>query len=378
MSNLSSNTNSDLASNLNFDSAYSLQTQILRGEMTTQEILSFLTQLESNPLTKSTFLAILQASKDHQVTLPTYTNSLSCLDIVGTGGDSLDTFNISSISALVCATVGISVAKHGNRSATSLCGSADFMEAVGYPLDFSPQQSAQMLTKTNFAFLFAPIYNPAFRYVKEARKLYGKPSYFNLLGPLLNPANPQFLVMGVSNAVSCAIPDCFEILSKQLSQTTRSWLVQSAEGMDEISTEQITNVYQPFGQNDAESRNQITQQIGQIPVLQPKLNRLNHPKSYRKVTIDPNRYNLQYPLSDIQTTGLEQNIIIFNNILNNTATPAQKSAVILNSAAGLTITNTTKTYKEAIVLAQELIESGQAKAKWQEILEELNNIKNQY
>ncbi len=370
MSNLSPNTNSDLASRLNFDTAYSLQTQILRGELTTPEILSFLIQLESYPLTKSTFLAILQASKDNQISLPIIdVNPLCCLDIVGTGGDCLDTFNISSISALVCATAGICVAKHGNRSATSLSGSADFMEAIGYPLDLTPSQSAQILAKTNFAFLFAPTYNSAFIYVKKARKLYGKPSYFNLLGPLLNPANPQFLVMGVSRSVSGAIPNCFEILSKQLTQTTRSWLVQSAEGMDEISTEQPTYIYQPFGQNDAESRNQITQQIGQIPILQPELNRFNHPKSYRQITLDPQKYNLNYPLVDIQTTGLEQNVQIFHNILNNTATPAQKSAVILNSASGIVITNTTKTYKEAIVLAQELIESGQVKAKWQEILD---------
>src|SRR5205814_5599145 len=128
------------------------------------------------------------------------------LDVCGTGGDKLNTFNISTTVALICAAAGIPVAKHGNRAITSQAGSADVLEALGIPINLSPAKAAESLQERNFAFFFAPDYHPSFRHIAAARKICasrGQPTVFNYLGPLLNPARPTAQLVGVSRPELC-------------------------------------------------------------------------------------------------------------------------------------------------------------------------------
>ena len=138
-----------------------------------------------------------------EVPLDEATRADEILDVCGTGGDGLHTFNISTTVALICAAAGITVAKHGNRAITSKSGSADVLEALGIPTDLSPTDAALALSKHGFAFLFAPLYHPAFKNIMPARKLCaeaGQPTLFNFLGPLLNPAQPTAQLIGVPRA----------------------------------------------------------------------------------------------------------------------------------------------------------------------------------
>ena len=134
------------------------------------------------------------------------TRSREILDVVGTGGDRLGTINISTTAAIICSAAGVTVAKHGNRAVTSQAGSADVLEALGIKIDLSPEEAARSLREHNFAFFFAPNYHPAFKNISPARKICaerGQRTIFNLLGPLLNPARPSAMLMGVPRAELC-------------------------------------------------------------------------------------------------------------------------------------------------------------------------------
>jgi len=161
------------------------------------------------------------------------------LDVCGTGGDRLNTFNISTTVALVCAAAGVTVAKHGNRAITSQSGSADVLEALGIPVDLSPEAAAASLSEHRFAFLFAPLFHPAFRFIGPARKLCaerGDRTLFNFLGPLLNPARPTAQLLGVAR------PELTQPLARTLQQlgVHRAMVVSGAvpggAWLDELST----------------------------------------------------------------------------------------------------------------------------------------------
>src|SRR5204862_3184531 len=162
----------------------------------------FLTRLALKGETISEIAAFARAlrAKAVQASLDAETRSREILDVVGTGGDRLGTFNISTTAAIICAAAGVIVAKHGNRAATSQCGSADVLETLGVPIALPPEEAAQSLHDHGFAFFFAPNYHPAFRNVAAARKLCaqrGQRTIFNYLGPLLNPASPTSMLVGV-------------------------------------------------------------------------------------------------------------------------------------------------------------------------------------
>ncbi|MCS7338993.1 MAG: anthranilate phosphoribosyltransferase, partial [Verrucomicrobiae bacterium] len=177
------------------------------------------------------------------------------LDVVGTGGDRLGTFNISTATALVCAAAGVTVAKHGNRAATSQCGSADVLEKLGIRIDLGPTEAAQWLRTRGFAFFFAPKYHPAFKHVAPARKLCaqrGQRTIFNFLGPLLNPARPTAMLVGVPRPELCepiarvlqslgvrrAMVVCGQVRTARAPVTDEgsTWDTAEAVFMDEFST----------------------------------------------------------------------------------------------------------------------------------------------
>jgi anthranilate phosphoribosyltransferase len=160
------------------------------------------------------------------------------VDVCGTGGDRAGTFNISSVSALVVAACGPRVAKHGNRSVSSRCGSADVFEALGVTAAAPPRVVERLLDQANIAFLFAPVFHPSMRHAAPVRKALGIRTAFNLLGPLTNPARPRRQVVGVPR------PELTELIARSLLLlgSERAWVVHGADGLDEISTVGYTKV----------------------------------------------------------------------------------------------------------------------------------------
>ena len=167
----------------------------------------------------------------------------STADLCGTGGDSTGTFNISSAAALVAAACGLKVAKHGNRSVSSRCGSADVFEALGVNLAASPSTLARCLDRAGIAFLFAPVIHPSMRSVVAVRRELAVRTAFNLLGPLTNPTEPAFQLVGVPR------PDLTELIARALARlgSTRAWVVHGADGLDELSTTGYSKVSECFG-----------------------------------------------------------------------------------------------------------------------------------
>jgi anthranilate phosphoribosyltransferase len=160
------------------------------------------------------------------------------VDLCGTGGDAAGTFNISSVASIVAAACGLTVAKHGNRSVSSRCGSADVFEALGVNVSATPATADRCLQGARFAFLFAPSFHPSMRNVASVRRDLGVRTAFNLLGPLTNPTCPAFQLVGVPR------PELTELLARALSMlgSTRAWVVHGADGLDELSTTGYTKV----------------------------------------------------------------------------------------------------------------------------------------
>ena len=292
-------------------SFYTTQQQILSGELSTDQILEIL----QKPITNNDFGDILVASYEAQIPFETH---IDCLDIVGTGGDGLDTFNISTIASLLCASLRIAVAKHGNRSASGVCGSADFVELLGYPLNLNYHQSHQLLVETNFCFLFAPQYNPAFRFAREARSQFGCPSYFNLLGPLLNPAKPKFVSLGISSKISDTLPYSFDFVANILKSTTTSYaIVQADNGMDEVSVQ------------------------GNSKVI------LNGTNTDLVISQD-------FKVSDLKVKNKQDCIKVLFNILDSKMVDSRVEAVLINAALAMQVVNN-RSFESNYQLAKEQI-----------------------
>jgi anthranilate phosphoribosyltransferase len=264
------------------------------------------------------------------------------LDVVGTGGDRLSTFNISTTVAILCAAAGVRVAKHGNRASTSTIGSADVIEALGIPFDLTPEQSAARLQEHGFAFFFAPKYHPAFRHIIPARKLCaecGQSTIFNFLGPLLNPAQPSAMLVGVPR------PDLCESLARvlQVLGVRRAMVVcgQVRDGagelrhLDELSplgSTTITEFYQPDGLNTSALAAE------QFPIQRLKL-------------------------EDLRGGDRQANARIIREVLAGTERGPKRDAVLLNAAAALFVAERASTLSEGWQVAEHVIDSGAAREK---------------
>ncbi len=348
---------------MTFQQAYNFQKQILNNNFDTQELINTFQRHTKNGLQIDEFNGYWKASSESQIA---FNYNYPTIDIVGTGGDGFDTINISTLASLVCAKAGIKVAKHGNRSSSGKCGSADILELMGYDIHQTQDKLKKSLDENNFAFLFAPVYNPSFGYVKAIRKNYGLPTYFNLLGPLLNPTQPNHIVLGVSKKISDFLPNCFWLLAKQLQiqNVDTSWLIQSEEGMDEISLSKQTNVYQTFGHNDIELHS--NNNLGIIPKLNDKLDFL--PPNYRHTILDPKKYEIIGDIKDIQVESPEQAKEFFEQILEGKGQLKHVQAVALNAAGGIKLSGLTKTYKEALLISLDIINSGELKRFFEKII----------
>jgi anthranilate phosphoribosyltransferase len=268
------------------------------------------------------------------------------LDVVGTGGDRLSTFNISTTVALLVAAAGVRVAKHGNRASTSPIGSADVMEALGIPFDLGPEEAVRSLREHGFAFFFAPKYHPAFRHIVPARKLCaarGQSTIFNFLGPLLNPARPTAALIGVPR------PDLCEPLACVLqSLGVRRAMVVSGAVPGEDGTVRHLDELSPLGPTTiAEFYQERALTCSTLPLesfpLQPAV------------------------LADLRGGDREANATIVRRILHGEERGPKRDAVLLNAAAALFVADRTRSLAEGWDLAAETIDSGRARAKLAEL-----------
>jgi len=251
------------------------------------------------------------------------------VDTCGTGGDTSGTFNISTATALVAAGAGVKVAKHGNRSVTSKCGSADVMEALGVKIDLPPSRLAACLEKTGIAFLYAPALHSAMKYVQPARHELRLRTVFNLLGPLTNPAHASAQVVGVYSA------ELVEKLAEALSELglRRALIVHGRDGLDEIT---------------------IT---GATLIAEVRDGRLH---SYE---VTPEEFGLRRaPLSDIAGGDAQENANIIRHILEGERSPC-RDVVILNAAAALVAAGHLDRIHDAVPVAAYAIDSGHARQR---------------
>ncbi|MGM9681535.1 MAG: anthranilate phosphoribosyltransferase [Eubacteriales bacterium] len=240
--------------NLDYDSALAVMNEIMTGEATPSQIAGFLTALHIKGETVEEITAFANGMR--AVATP-FDRGGDTLEIVGTGGDKAGTVNLSTMAALVSAAAGCRVTKHGNRAASSKCGTADSLEALGAVLTLEPRQSRELLDQIGFAFLFAQKYHPAMRFVAAPRKELGIPTVFNILGPLANPAKANIQLMGVYSE------SLVEPLAHVLSNlgVERGMVVFGTDVMDEISPSAPTKVCE-FSNGKFESYLMIPEQYG--------------------------------------------------------------------------------------------------------------------
>jgi anthranilate phosphoribosyltransferase len=223
------------------DEASQAMDVVMRGEAHPAQLAGLLIGLAMKGERPAELVGLARTMRAHGVTIDA---GADAVDTCGTGGDRSGTFNISTAAAIVVAGTGQPVVKHGNRSVSSHCGSADVLEALGVTVTAPPEIVQRAITEVGLAFCFAPTFHPAMRHAGETRKALGVPTAFNLLGPLTNPARVSYQVVGVAR------PELTELMARALQQLglRRAWVVHGADGLDELSTTGYTKVSECHGQ----------------------------------------------------------------------------------------------------------------------------------
>ncbi len=263
------------------------------------------------------------------------------IDTAGTGSSLVKTFNVSTAAAFVIAGAGLPVAKHGNRAASSRCGSADVLSALGVNVSASADVSEKCLNEIGICFMFAPLYHGATARVAGVRRELGVPTTFNLLGPLTNPARAPRQIIGVSN------PDAVELLASALALlgTERAWVVHGADGLDEVTLADKTFV--------AEARN------GEI----------------RRFEIAPEDFGLErMAVESLGGGDAEGNAEIIRTVLSGERRDAARALVIVNAAAALRVGGVASDLRKATLLAQESIDGGEAQKKLEQLIRMSNKV----
>ena len=308
----------------------------------------FLIALAKKGETPGEIAAFARALRDKSISPPldAEIRAREILDVVGTGGDRLSTFNISTTVALVAAAAGVLVAKHGNRASTSPIGSADVMEALGLPFDLSPEDAARSLHRHNFAYFFAPKYHPAFRHIIPARKLCaerGQTTIFNYLGPLLNPARPSAMLVGVPR------PELCEPFARVLqSLGVRRAMVVCGAAHDETGALRHLDELSPLGPTT--------------------IAEFYQERGLTSSSLSPDPFPLQAAvLADLRGGDRAVNAAIIRQILRGEERGPKRDAVLLNAAAALLVADKARSLFEGWELAAAVIDSGKAAAKLAEL-----------
>ncbi len=323
---------------LTFDEMSSEMSDILNGKNNDDEIAEFLRSLSEKGETDEELRAMLTKMNEHSVRISPRCHG-RLIDVCGTGGDNLQTFNISTAASFVIAGAGGNVAKHGNRSVSGISGSADIFEYFGFNLQSETCVVEEMIEKLGIGFMFAPTFHPAMKNVALARKILGKRTAFNLLGPLCNPANVKHQLIGVF--ADDYIKRIVMIMQKNHSETILA--VRSEDGMDELSTTSKNKVC-------ILKNNEISEFI-----------------------INPEEYNMEKGnLSDIQISTKQDAIDAFVNVLNNTSNKTMKEITILNAAGAMLVGGLCDEFKDGVELAKETINNGKAFEKLKQFAKENN------
>ena len=287
------------------------------------------------------------------------TRAREIVDVCGTGGDRLGTFNISTTVAILVAAAGVPVAKHGNRAITSQAGSADVLEALGVPIGLPPEQAARSLREHNFAFFFAPQYHPAFKHIAPARKLCaerGQRTLFNYLGPLLTPARPSAQLVGVPQPQLCQpIARVLQTLGARRGMVVCGRVPPSS-----------SDVAGPSAQRGDAFLDELST-LGENTVAE-----FYQERGFATSILLPENFSLQpATLADLRGSDRATNAEVVRRILRGEERGPKRDAVLLNAAAALFVANKAKSLIHGWELAAELIDGGRATAK----LEELSSVK---
>ena len=324
---------------ISYDLAKESMNEIMGGKATDVQMSAYLTALSMRGETIDEITASAEAMRSHCIKL---LNDCEVLEIVGTGGDGSNSFNISTTSSIVISSAGVPVAKHGNRAASSKSGAADVLESLGVNINVSAEQSAQILRKINLCFLFAQNYHIAMKYVAPIRKELGIPTIFNILGPLANPAGASMQVMGVYD----------ESLVRPLTKVLHNLGVKKAlvvfgqDKLDEISVSSPTTVCE----------------IKDDDIIE--------------YVIKPEDFGFERCSKDDLVGGdPDFNAKITQSILDGEKGP-KRNAVVINSAAGLYVAGKVSSLKEGVVMAEELIDTGVAKKQLEQFIKLSNKIDN--
>ena len=302
--------------------------------------------------------------------LDAQTRAREILDVCGTGGDRLNTFNISTTVALVCAAAGVAVAKHGNHAITSQAGSADVLEALGVRIDLSPAEAADSLREHHFAFFFAPKYHPAFKALAPARKLCaarGQRTIFNFLGPLLNPARPSAQLIGVPR------PELCEPMARVVQSlgVRRGMVVSGAVSSPESKVQSPKSGAQsskpdnsrPIAMDDGRAYLDELSTLGENTIAE-----FYQERGFITSAMAPTQFPLQTTtLADLAGGDRQANAEIVRRLLRGEDRGPKRDAVLLNAAAALFVAGRSRTMVEGWELAASVIDSGEALGKLKEL-----------
>ncbi|HBK27405.1 MAG TPA: anthranilate phosphoribosyltransferase [Dialister sp.] len=323
---------------LSYEEAYEVMNEIMDGKTTATQNAAFLAALSTKSTRAETIDEIsgcAAAMREHAIPVPH--PGMKVLEIVGTGGDGSNSFNISTTSAFVIAAAGVKVAKHGNRAASSKSGTADVQEALGVNIHQDPAKALSMLEKVGFCFLFAQQYHAAMKYVGGIRKELGFRTVFNILGPLTNPANPDYFLLGVYDG----------------------YLVEPvAKVLDKLGVKNALVVYG-------------TDHLDEVSPSAPSLVCELKEGYYRTSTICPEDFGLvRGKKEDLIGGTAEENAQITKDILTGKIQGTKRNAVLLNAGLALYAAKAVPTMKDGIAKAAEMIDTGAAYKKMEEYVKE--------
>ncbi|MGI0064284.1 MAG: anthranilate phosphoribosyltransferase [Nitrosopumilaceae archaeon] len=327
--------------NLSYNEISNAMEDILSGNVSDKNISDFLKSLRDKGESDDELLGMLD--KMHAFALHISPKRIgTIIDVCGTGGDNLQTFNISTTASFVIAAAGGIVAKHGNRSISGVSGSADIFEYFGYDLNSSPERVTQIIDKFGIGFMFAQKFHPAMKNVANARKMIGGRTAFNLLGPLTNPAQIKNQLIGVFS------DDLLErlvlLLKKRGSENIMT--VRSQDGLDELSTTSKNKVY--FLKNG---------------IITPMI-------------VDSEKLGLAKPqIKEIQVTNKHEAVNAFVSVLNSTANNAMIEITALNAAGGLLVANIVNSFEEGIEISLDIIKSGMSYSLFEDFVRYCGDIK---
>ena len=319
---------------LSYDEAEQVMNEIMEGKATDVQMSAYLTALSLKGETIDEITASAAGMRAHCIKL---LHNMDVLEIVGTGGDGANSFNISTTASMVIAAAGVPVAKHGNRAASSKSGAADVLEALGVKIDLPPERSAQLLKKIQICFLFAQNYHIAMKYVAPIRKELGIRTVFNILGPLSNPAGANMELMGVYEE------ELVEPLAQVMAKlgVVRGMVVYGQDKLDEISMSAPTSV--------CEIRDGW----------------------FQTYEITPEQFGYTRCTKEELTGGTpEENAEITRKILSGEDRGAKRCAVCLNAGAAIYIAGKAATMEEGVRMAERLIDEGAAAGKLEQFIEE--------